>query len=167
MLTTVLLIRSGMATLAILLLTSKSDNFFPLMVALNEFSALPRCVLLTWMQSVDALLWQWDDAYEKLLTAETRYEASGCKKRPTKRAECCGGPGVLSASHHQLIYKLALKMSPGGYKHCIVCPSATRHYTVGKIGTSLNCGILSSIRGMLRGYEVFESRACRVQSGQH
>ena len=45
------------------------------------------------LQSVDKLLWKWDAAYSRLLRAEAHYEAGGCAKRPTHRAERCGGPG--------------------------------------------------------------------------
>lgn len=45
------------------------------------------------VQTVDELLWRWDSAYGALLRAEARYEAGGCSKRPTHRAERCGGPG--------------------------------------------------------------------------
>ncbi|EIE23620.1 hypothetical protein COCSUDRAFT_63147 [Coccomyxa subellipsoidea C-169] len=44
-------------------------------------------------KSVDKLLWKWDAAYSRLLRAEAHYEAGGCAKRPTHRAERCGGPG--------------------------------------------------------------------------
>ncbi|CAL8472023.1 g11565 [Coccomyxa elongata] len=44
-------------------------------------------------KSVDQLLWQWDEAYSRLLRAEARFEATGCSKRPTHRSERCGGPG--------------------------------------------------------------------------
>lgn len=66
-----------------------------------------------WAQAVDELLWKWDSAYGSLYAAEAKYEASGCKKRPThhlKKWRCRGAlathavqPASCFLAHHCLL----------------------------------------------------------------